>query len=129
MDTQTQLNFHLVSLSSDICYDDFDLGEGPSTGCGLQGERLGLTFETLPALIKFLADIYGLPADAADYDIERDSIRCSKTVADHSDAQNGGWFDPTEEEIDRWKQGQQTLYVEHFQARFVRCLPAGAVAH
>lgn len=54
-----------------------------------------------------------------EYGIEGDSMITSKTVADHSEAQNGGWFEATEQEIAQWEQGEIVLYSENYYIKFL----------
>lgn len=35
-------------------------------------------------------------------------------VADHSEEQNGGWMEPTDEEMKAWQKGNLKLYTEDF---------------
>lgn len=107
---------HLVAISSDICEDHPDEGIGASTGCGYNAEKIGKTFETFPEMLTYLEKHYGLSSNEADYDAEstrgRRQLHYSKMVANHSDAQNGGWFEPTAEELVRWRAGALKLYSE-----------------
>ena len=107
--------------ASDICEDHYEEGEGASTGCGYSGEKIGQTFPTLAAMIKHLASYYGLPESEADYDIDGNTLSTTKTVANHSEAQNGGWFEATAEEIAAWTEGKMKLYAETFFINFIRC--------
>jgi hypothetical protein len=112
------MSVHLVSLSSDICEDDFEEGEGKSTGCGYQGEKVGKTFDTFPQMLAYLEKNYGLSANETDYGVDCNNgqrqLYYSKTVANHSEAQNGGWFEPTKEELARWRAGALMLYSEDY---------------
>jgi len=112
------MSVHLVSLSSDICEDHFEEGEGKSTGCGYTNEKIGQTFDTFEQMLAYLGKTYGLSANVADYGGEcckgHRQLHYSKTVANHSDAQNGGWFEPTEEELARWRAGALMLYSEDY---------------
>lgn len=109
---------HLVKLSSDIVEDHFEHGAGDSTGCGYSNEPVGKTFESFDAMLKYLADYYGLSADINDYENEGGILRFSKTVANHADAQNGGWFEPTDAELEAWARGEQVLYSEDFSIEY-----------
>ena len=115
------MNYHLVSLSSDIVEDDFNDGEGNSTGCGYQHEPVGKSFSSLETMIAYLASIYGLPGKLVDYAIEGTQLHTSKTVANHSEAQNGGWFEATTSELAAWSKGKMKLYSENYSIRFIRC--------
>lgn len=112
------MSVHLVSISSDIYEDDFEKGEGKATGCGYDAEKIGKTFDTFPQMLAYLEKTYGLSANEADYGVncvngER-HLHYSKTVANHSEAQNGGWFEPTQEELARWRAGALMLYSEDY---------------
>jgi len=112
------MTVHLVCLSSDICEDDFEKGEGKSTGCGYANEKIGQSFDTFPQMLAYLEKTYGLSANEADYGVEGTTgsrqLHYSKTVADHSEEQNGGWFEPTEEELVRWRADALKLYSENY---------------
>lgn len=112
------MNVHLVSISSDICEDSFPDGDGKSTGCGYTDEKIGKTFDTFEDMLVYLEKTYGLSAKVADYGgyccKGHRQLYYSKTVANHSDAQNGGWFEPTEEELIRWRNGALMLYSENY---------------
>lgn len=108
------MKVHLVKLSSDIVEDHYELGAGKSTGCGYSNEPVGKTFESFEAMLKYLADYYGLSSDANDYENEGSKLYTSKTVANHSEAQNGGWFEPTEAELEAWSNGELMLYSEDY---------------
>lgn len=111
-------SFHLVGLTSDICEDNFEEGEGASTGCGLR-LAIGKTFATFPDMLKYLAGTYGLSASKNDYNDEGNgTLETSRAVANHSNAQNGGWFEPTEEEYAQWRAGKLKLYVENFDIKW-----------
>lgn len=112
---------HLVDMTSDIVEDSCEEGEGNSTGCGYAGQPLGRTFPTIPAAIQHLASYYGLPANEADYTIEEGLLQTSRMVADHTEAQNGGWMEPTSEEMSAWRAGHLKLYSENYDIRFLRC--------
>lgn len=112
------MKFHVIAISSDICADDPEEGEGESTGCGYNNEPIGKTFDDLPSIISHLSTTYGLSANEVDYDRTASFLRTSKSVADHSQAQNGGWFDPTPEEFEAWRLGRMKLYSENFHIRY-----------
>lgn len=117
------MKYHLVRLESAIYLDDYEEGQGDYTGCGYQGECIGKTFLTLADATEFLASTYGLPADVNAYDLDdaTNTLASGRMVADHSNAQNGGWFEPTQAESDAWRLGTFPLYVEDFYIHFVRC--------
>lgn len=111
--------YHLISIESDIVEDSYEDGEGKSTGCGLSGEKVGKSFPTLEALAKYCHDYHGLPENFADYEREGDTLCTTKQVADHSQAQNGGWMEPTAAEVEKWQKGELMLYSEHFIVKFL----------
>lgn len=112
------MKIHLVALSSDICEDDFTEGEGAETGCGYGNEKIGQTFTDMPEMLKYLAGHYGLSENLSDYEQLAGELQTSKPVANHADQQNGGWFDPTEEEFAKWRLGELKLYTEHYVIRY-----------
>ena len=109
---------HLVSVSSDICEDSYDEGEGSCTGCGLDNERIGRDFNNKKEMLEWLSEHYGLTPKEEDYECDEGRCETDRLVADHSNAQNGGWFEPTKEEIAKWKKGKMKLYTEHYRIRF-----------
>ncbi|MDD2742044.1 MAG: hypothetical protein PHV02_07215 [Rhodocyclaceae bacterium] len=114
--------YHLVSVLSEIYEDDYENGEGDFTGCGLNC-RIGKTFNTLQEMIAYLAASFGLSENIHDFDaVEKGRLVTSKTVANHCEAQNGGWFEATEKEIKDWAAGKMKLYSENFSFHFLRCL-------
>ena len=113
------MQIHVIALSSDIVKDSFDEGEGSSTGCGYQGQAIGKSFPSMEAAIGYLSAYYGYSSNVSDWEIRSNSIESSKMVANHSDAQNGGWFDPTESEISQWKRGELMLYSENVSVRYL----------
>ena len=113
------MQYHLISIDSDIVEDVYEQGEGDSTGAGLDGEKVGRSFPSLPALVRFCHDAYGLPANLADYEEEGTRLLAGRSVADHSKAQNGGWLEPTDEEYAEWKEGRIKLYLENYTVRYL----------
>ena len=113
------MSIHLTSLSSDICIDDLEEGIGASTGCGYQNELISKTFDSMEDLVKYLAYMYGLPADLNDYEQVGNILRTSKTVADHSQAQNGGWLVPTEAELAAYAAGEMKLYSDEYEIHWL----------
>ena len=98
---------------------------GESTGCGLQNVPVGLTFESLQQAVKYLCDYHGMPGDEVDYEILEDPCRngnlrlvTARQCANHADAQNGGWFDPTQAELELWSKGELKLYSEEYTVEF-----------
>jgi hypothetical protein len=69
--------------------------------------------------VKYLSDYYGLSDAIVDYEIEGKQMTTERACANHADAQNGGWFDPTEEEIAKWQKGEIKLYSEEFTISFI----------
>ncbi len=113
---------HLISVSSEIVLDNYDEGLTDSTGCGLD-EKIGITFKTDQDLLDHLHSHYGVGKDIHDYEVNIDSphstMQTERTVANHCDAQNGGWMKPTDEEIELWKKGKFKLYCETYVFTFL----------
>ena len=109
---------HLISISSDICEDSYEHGELASTGCGLPKTLIDLTFHSFDEATNWLNQHYDLPKGESNYEITDQIMQTDKLVADHTQAQNGGWMEPTLEEIGKWKEGLQKLYVEHYFISF-----------
>lgn len=108
--------FFLESIDSEIYEDDFEEGEKSHTGCGLPMTPISKKFETKELMLRWIEDNYGYVGFE-----EHESpgiMATSKTVADHSNAQNGGWFDPTEEELKLWKEGKCKLYAENVTIQY-----------
>ena len=108
------MKYHIHSISSDITEDSFEHGEGKSTGCGLPFENICVDVDGVEGVIKYLAKHYGLSDDVNDYDFDGDRIDTSRMVADHSHEQNGGWMEPTPQEIESWNAGKMKLYSENY---------------
>jgi len=104
---------YLESVNSTITEDSYDKGLGNETGCGLD-MKIGHKFSNIKELKDYIKSYYGL----SDVEIEGQIIRSSNLVADHSQAQNGGWFEPTKKEIDFWKNGKMKLYLEEYEFNF-----------
>lgn len=113
------MQIHVIALSSDIVEDCFDEGEGNSTGCGYQGQAIGKSFQSMEAAIGYLSSYYGYSPKSSDWEIGSNLIETSKMVANHSEAQNGGWFEPTTSEISKWKRGKMKLYSENVSVRYL----------
>lgn len=113
------MGIHLSSLSSDICIDDLEEGIGASTGLGYQNELISKTFDSLEDMVKYLASMYGLSDDLNNYEQDGYILRTSKTVADHSQAQNGGWMEPTEAELAAYQEGKMKLYSDEYEIRWL----------
>lgn len=111
------MRYHAIALSSDICEDHHEDGFGKSTGCGYGNQAIGQTFDDMPSMLQHLANTFGLSGNEADYLVEPGVLHTTRMVADHSQAQNGGWFEPTEEEIASWQAGRLMLYSEHVAVR------------
>jgi hypothetical protein len=111
--------FYIERIESDIIEVSFEHGELVSTGCGLR-ELIGEGVQTFEDMLKHLNKRYNLSADQNDYEImEEDGLlQTSKQVANHSEAQNGGWMEPTAKEIEDWKEGLGKLYSENYRIRF-----------
>lgn len=113
------MQYHLIKIDSDIVEDVYEEGEGASTGAGLDDEKVGRSFPSLAALVRFCHDAYGMPADLVDYEEEGTKLFTSRPAADHSQAQNGGWFEPTDDEYAKWKQGKIKLYLENYTVHYL----------
>ena len=111
---------HLIKMSSDIVEDCFEEGLGDSTGCGYQNQAIGRSFETEASAIAYLASMYGYPSDMSSWEIGRSSMQSAKAVANHSEAQNGGWMEPTQSEIEAWQKGSFKLYKKLVTVNFLR---------
>jgi|TARA_Y100000034_G_scaffold133551_1_gene199338 hypothetical protein len=119
----TGKRYFLEYITSEIYEDSYEEGECRFTGCGLDKTHIGKFFNTKEEMAKYLADYYGLSEDVNDYITDiNGSWETDRQVADHSEAQNGGWFKPTEKEIEQWKQDKIKLYVEHYWTRFHRVI-------
>jgi hypothetical protein len=120
------MKHHLIAISSNIIEDSYEDGELGSTGCGYQDEKIGKTFDSLEAMIKYLHDYYSLSDKINDYEKNEFNQNCEQIlntsclVSNHSEAQNGGWFKPTENEIEEWKKGLFKLYTETYTIRFLK---------
>lgn len=117
----TDCPVHLVRIESEIYEDIFEEGEGDFTGCGIS-VNVGQTFPNLQAMTDFLHNGYGLSKDPNDYgpdDDGKNMLFTSTTVADHSQHQNGGWFEATEAEIEKWQKGEIKLYSENYTIHFI----------
>lgn len=112
------MKIHLVDVSSDIVEDSFIEGEGRSTGCGLRNEKIGKSFECMADMLKYLATTYGLSALEKDYNKSPHTLETSRTVANHTAAQNGGWFEATPTELDAWRKGVLLLFSENFTVNY-----------
>jgi len=110
---------HLVRISSTIYEDSYNEGFGENTNCGLRNEPIGKSFDSIDSALKHLHGYYGLPVGKENYDIDDELIRTSKMVADHSNQQNGGWFEPTDNEYETWKKGKTKLYTENFTVEYL----------
>ena len=119
------MKHHLIAISSDIIEDSYEEGELSATGCGLGNEPVGKTFDSFADMVKYLHDHYGMSNDEADYGIDEVNagvekvLNTSHMVADYSNHQNGGWFEPTEAEIELWKKDGMKLYSENFRVRYL----------
>jgi hypothetical protein len=107
-------------MSSEIFEDHFGKGEGDFTGCGYTNEHIGQTFETRTGMFNYLHRVYGFSKDPSDYEVGETSLFTEIQRANHSEAQNGGWFAPTPAEIAAWKEGKLKLYTEKVVIKFHR---------
>jgi hypothetical protein len=112
------MSIHLVKIDSDIVEDHYEHGEGASTGCGYSGEPVGKTFSNMAAMLDYLSTCFGLSKREADYDAAEGRLQTSRTVANHSARQNGGWFEATKEELAAWRKGKTKLFSENFTIYF-----------
>jgi len=115
------MKYHLVSLESDIQEYTYDEGVGESTSCGYTDEKIGKTFDSLEDMAHYLAKYYFLPESLDDYEQEGTTLRTSQLRANHSAVQNGGWFDPTDAELDAWEKGTIKLYCEDSTIHYITC--------
>ncbi|MBK3780014.1 hypothetical protein G3A43_07075 [Paraburkholderia aspalathi] len=107
------MSIHLVQIDSDIVEDHFEHGEGKSTGCGYNGETVGKTFPSMADMLGYLSSAFGLSAKETDYEASLGVLTTSRTVADHTAYQNGGWIAATERELDIWRKGAMKLFSEN----------------
>ena len=114
--------FHCTSIMSEIYEDSYEQGEGKYTGCGATW-AVGRNFPNIPTMLAYLKAHHDLSDDLVDYHqdkqkeddkFERWTLQTTKMVADHSDAQNGGWMEATKDEYDLWRKGELMLYAEHY---------------
>ena len=114
--------FHCTRVMTEIYEDSFEKGELNSTGCGANW-AVGRNFPNIPTMLAYLKAHHDLYDELADYHqdkqieddkFERWTLQTTKQVADHSEAQNGGWMEPTKDEYEAWKKGELMLYVEHY---------------
>ena len=64
-------------------------------------------------MLEWVEKHYGYPAKYFEAGVDKGVMECSVTRADHSYEQNGGWFEPTKDEIAQWKKGNLKLYAEN----------------
>jgi hypothetical protein len=119
MTLTSKKTFYLENISSDIIEESYERGELESTGCGLK-EKIGEAFATFSEMLQHLNKFYGLSDNREDYDIDESNgrLQTEKQVANHSEEQNGGWMEPTPQEIEAWKEGRGKLYREHYEISF-----------
>ena len=115
---------YLEYVRVDIYEYDYNEGLGKHTGCGYE-ETIGKSFDTMDDAKKFLVDSYALIDDnspnGGEFDLEtnEDVMETTKgPIADHSDKQNGGWMDATEEEQKLWRKGKMKLYLEDYWIQY-----------
>ena len=127
MNKTPQHPIHVERLICDIYEDHPEDGVGNHTGAGMT-DPVGKTFANLDALVAYMASTYGLSEDASHYELDDEKpniLRTSRAVANHSEAQNGGWMDPTDEEFAAWNAGKLKLYLEEYRIEFhYVCEPA-----
>ncbi len=116
----------LLSISSETYEDSYKDGQLGSTGAGLPNTPIAKDFASTKEMLEYLAQNYGLSTDLNDYDTDTDGkLHTTKQVADHSEAQNGGWMEPTKEEVEAWKKGQGKLYDEEFYIKYSGSIEEG----
>ena len=111
---------YLEYVRVDIYEQDYVEGLGKHTGCGYE-ETIGQSFDTMDDVKKFLVDYYDLTDhfDEAEGNEDDNILATSKgPIADHSDKQNGGWMDATEEEQKLWRKGKMKLYLEDYWIQY-----------
>lgn len=113
------MNVHLIAMKSDIVEDNYENGELDSTGCGYRNEAIGRSFGTTLEAIGFLAKYFGFSPEVANWEISATSLRTSRLVANHTEAQNGGWLEPTEHELRNWRRGLTKLYEENVLVQYL----------
>jgi hypothetical protein len=69
-------------------------------------------------MLSYLASAFGLSAKESDYDASLGVLTTSRTVADHTAYQNGGWFEASERELETWRKGAMKLFSENFTIHF-----------
>ena len=100
---------YLEHITVDIFEDDYENGVGESTGCGYS-DAIGKSFASIDDANIWLANHYFLD----DFEDDDGRLYTSKMVADHTDAQNGGWMKPTDDEVKAWRKGEMKLYCEDY---------------
>jgi hypothetical protein len=107
----------LLKFYSEIMDDSYSDGEGEHTGCGYPLTPIGKQFNSLKEAIQWFGSQFGYSRNIDDYEVEESGQRpvayTSRQRADHSNEQNGGWMEPTEQEIESWKAGESKLYTEN----------------
>ena len=109
---------HITAINTEIHEDDWEKGMGDFTGCGAS-YGVNKTFDTIQDILDYLKNQFHLSDEIGDYHLEDNEngqwvLQTARTVADHSNAQNGGWFKPTSSEIESWKKGNLMLYIEDY---------------
>lgn len=103
------------SWDCEIYEDSYEEGELGHTGAGMNGGAKG-RYRNFEEVIQTFSDDYSLSDDPAHWHIDFDktqwTLQTTRQVANHCEAQNGGWFDPTFAEIEAWKKGEYKLYSE-----------------
>lgn len=101
----------------EIYEDDYEKGELGFTGAGMNGGATG-RYRNFEEVIETFSKNYGLSSQSHDWIIHfidgSWQLETSRQVADHSEAQNGGWIEPTKREIEEWKKGEYKLYSENW---------------
>tara|TARA_B100001093_G_scaffold502594_1_gene555799 strand:+ start:347 stop:820 length:474 start_codon:yes stop_codon:yes gene_type:complete len=101
----------------EIYEDSYENGELGRTGAGMNGGAKG-RYRSFEDVINDFSKEYGLSSDPAHWIITfngaRWQLETARQVADHTEAQNGGWMPPTKTEIVEWMQGEYKLYSENW---------------
>lgn len=108
--------YFLESINSFIVEDDFEQGESTTgdTGCGLPHTPIAKHFMTKEAMLEWISRTYGYTGfEEVIQETPILEMITSKQVADHGDQQNGGWMEPTPDEIALWKERKLQLFNEN----------------
>ena len=105
------------SWTCEIYEDSYKRGQLGNTRAGMNGGATG-RYRSFEDVINDFSKNYGLSSDPTHWSYyfngTRWQLETARQVADHSEAQNGGWMDPTKTEIEEWKKGEYKLYSENW---------------